>query len=173
MEWLQQFFGKDSDLNSLQMSVRGIIVFLAALLVLRIGSKRSFGKESAIDHVVMIILGGILGRAITGAEPFLPVMSAVFSIIIVHRLLAWICLSNKWLGNMINGEKKLLFADGKPETTNMKESLISKDDLDEGIRLRLNENNTDNVKEIFIERNGHLSVVKKPKTQGNTTAPKK
>jgi uncharacterized membrane protein YcaP (DUF421 family) len=161
MEWIQQLFGKENDLNSLQMSARGIIVFLAALLVLRIGSKRSFGKESAIDHVVMIILGGMLGRAITGAEPFLPVMSAVFSIVIIHKLLAWLCLSNKWLGNMIKGEKKLLFTEGNPEKTNMKKTLISSDDLDEGVRLMLNENSLENVKEIFIERNGQISVVKK------------
>jgi uncharacterized membrane protein YcaP (DUF421 family) len=161
MEWIQQLFGKQSDLNILQMSARGIIVFLAALLVLRIGSKRSFGKESAIDHVVMIILGGMLGRAITGAEPFLPVMAAVFAIILTHRLLAWICLSNHRLGNIIKGEKKLLFSDGKPHENNMKHNLISNEDLNEGIRLVLNENDRDKVKEIFIERNGQMSVVKK------------
>jgi uncharacterized membrane protein YcaP (DUF421 family) len=165
MEWIQQLFGKENDLGILQVSIRGIIVFLAALLVLRIGSKRSFGKESAIDHVVMIILGGMLGRAITGAEPFLSVMAAVFSIIITHRLLAWICLSNHWMGKMIKGEKKILFSDGQPKEDNMKQSLITNADLDEGIRLMLNENKRDNVKEIFIERNGQMSVVKKDKQQ--------
>jgi len=94
MEWLQHLFGKENDLTSLQIECESVIVFLAALIALRIGSKRSFGKESAVDYVVMIIIGGILGRAVTGAEPFLPVMAAVFAIIITHRLLAWaVCKS--------------------------------------------------------------------------------
>ena len=145
MEWLHALFGKEDALNSLQMSARGIIVFLAAVVVLRIASKRTFGKESVVDHVVVIILGGMLGRVITGAAAFLPVMCAVFSIIIMHRLLAWLCLYNKWLGNIVKGEKKILFSEGEPEKTNMKKALIIIDDLDEGVRLMLNENSFDNV----------------------------
>jgi uncharacterized membrane protein YcaP (DUF421 family) len=38
---------------------------------------------------------------------------------------------------------------------------ISKDDLMEGVRLEINHDNLDEVKEVYIEKNGHLSVVKK------------
>jgi uncharacterized membrane protein YcaP (DUF421 family) len=165
MEWIQYLFEKEDNLNSLQMAARGIIVFLASVLVLRIASKRSFGKESAVDHVVVIILGGMLGRVVTGAAAFLPVMAAVFAIIIMHRLLAWLSLYNKWVGKIVKGEKKLLFSEGSAKKEEMNRSLVSMHDLEEGVRLMLNENNFDNVKEISIERNGEISVVKKDKQQ--------
>ena len=108
MEFINHLFGKEDQLTTLQMCGRGTIVFLAASIIMRIGSARTFGKESAIDHVVMIILGGILSRIITGAAPFVPVMASTFTIIIIHRLLAWICMYNRALGNLIKGEKSFV-----------------------------------------------------------------
>jgi len=43
----------------------------------------------------------------------------------------------------------------------MKQALISNDDIDEGIRLRINENDREKVKEIFIERNGRSVLLKR------------
>jgi uncharacterized membrane protein YcaP (DUF421 family) len=57
----------------------------------------------------MIILGGKLSRVITGAAPFVPVIASTFTIIIIHRLLAWACLCNHTLGRVIKGEKKILY----------------------------------------------------------------
>jgi uncharacterized membrane protein YcaP (DUF421 family) len=45
----------------------------------------------------------------------------------------------------------------------MKQVLVSEQDLQQGIRSMLNEKDTQNVAEIFIERNGEISVVKKAK----------
>lgn len=161
MEWLDHLFGKEDHLNTLQMSVRAVLVFLTALIIMRIGCSRTFGKEAALDNVVIILLGGVLGRVVTGASPFLPAMSACFSIILIHRLLAWICMYDHKVGNLIKGSKILLFNNGKPVTKNLKKTLITIDDLHEGIRLNLNEDDTGHVKDIFMERNGEISVVKK------------
>ena len=109
----------------------------------------------------MIILGGMLSRVITGAAPFIPVMGGTFTIIVIHRVLAWVCMYNHRIGNVIKGQKRILFVKGKIVETNMKKVLISKEDLEQGIRRHLNEHDTNNVDEIFIERDGELSVVKK------------
>lgn len=161
MEWVNQLFGKQDNLSCLQMSARGVIVFISTLVVMRIGSKRTFGKETAVDHVVMILLGGILGRAVVGASAFLPVIASTFTVLLTHRLLAWLCLYSHFLGNLIKGKKKLLFSNGEPLKANMDKTLTTNEDLLEGIRLMINAHDTNNVKEIFIERNGEISVTKK------------
>jgi uncharacterized membrane protein YcaP (DUF421 family) len=43
----------------------------------------------------------------------------------------------------------------------MKRTSLSKEDLMEEIRACLNESGTDKVKEIFLERGGKISVIKK------------
>ena len=161
MEFLNHLFGKEDQLTTLQMCARAAIVFIAALIVMRIGSARTFGKASAVDHVVMIILGGILSRVITGASPFVPVIASTFTIIIIHRLLAWVCMYNHTLGNLIKGEKKILYKDNALVDSNMKQVLVSDEDVHQGIREKINEPDTKNVDKIFIERNGEISVVKK------------
>ena len=161
MEFLNHLFGKEDQLTTLQMCARAALVFLTALIIMRTGSARTFGKESAIDHVVMIILGGILSRVITGAAPFVPVMASTLTIIIVHRLLAWLCMYNHTIGNIIKGEKRVLYNNDKAIESNMKKVLVSEEDLRQGVRLELNEHDMKHVAEIFIERNGEISVVKK------------
>ncbi|MDB5279601.1 MAG: hypothetical protein JWR61_4556 [Ferruginibacter sp.] len=161
MELINHLFGKEDQLTTLQMCARGVLVFLTALIIMRIGSVRTFGKESAIDHVVMIILGGILSRVITGASPFVPVMASTFTIIILHRLLARICIYNHTIGDIIKGKKRVLYSNNKIIESNMKKVLVSEEDLKQGVRLELNEHDTKHVDEILIERNGEISIVKK------------
>jgi uncharacterized membrane protein YcaP (DUF421 family) len=109
----------------------------------------------------MIILGGNLSRAFTGAAPFLPVMASTVAIIIIHRLLAWVCMYNRKIGKLIKGKEESLFENGEMNEKNMKKTLISQDDLREGLRLMLNEDKFDHVEKIIIERSGEISVVKK------------
>jgi len=43
----------------------------------------------------------------------------------------------------------------------MKKVLVSEEDLKQGVRIQLNEHDMKHMDEIFIERNGEISVVKK------------
>ena len=43
----------------------------------------------------------------------------------------------------------------------MNAHLVTYHDLMEEVRLEIHENSLDNVEEIFIERNGEMSVIKK------------
>ena len=52
------------ELTFLQVSLRGVIVFIAALIVIRMGSKRSLAEKTAFDAVFLVIIGSMLSRAI-------------------------------------------------------------------------------------------------------------
>ncbi|NNU33298.1 hypothetical protein HK413_02345 [Mucilaginibacter sp. S1162] len=43
MEILLKIFGEGKDLSALQMSCRGIVVFIIALALIRLSGRRSFG----------------------------------------------------------------------------------------------------------------------------------
>jgi len=161
MEILDHLFGKDDHLSTLQMATRAIIVFLSALIILRIASTRTFGKETTIDNIVVIMLGGILSRVITGASPFIPVMAATLSIIIMHQFLALLCLHSHALGNLIKGKKKILFEQGRLNHSMMKKTLLSEEDIKQGTREAVNEEDWSKVEKIVMERNGTLTAIKK------------
>ncbi len=161
MEWINYLFGSGTHLTWVQMSSRAAVTFFAALVLLRIAGMRTFGKKSAFDNVILIILGAVLSRAIVGSSPFMPVMVSCFAMVIIHRFLAWVSLYNDFVGRLIKGEHRCLYAEGREQKDNMRGTLISEKDLMEGVRLQINEDSLKNVLAAYIERNGEISVVKK------------
>src|ERR1700712_2412472 len=113
MELFIKIFGEGKDLNALQMSCRGVVVFIIALLLIRISGRRSFGVRTALDNIISISLGAILSRAVVGASDFVPVIVTCFIIVFLHRFFAWMIANSKRFGRIMEGDKILLYQDGK------------------------------------------------------------
>ena len=161
MEWIKILFGEGKDLDTLQMSCRAVVAFLITLLLIRIAGIRTFGKKSAFDNVIIIMLGSVLSRVVVGASPFIPTTVACLAFVMVHWVLARISVTNDTIGRWVKGEKSSLYADGQFNRKNMMRARISDKDLKEGLRLGINDESFEQVKEIFIERSGEISIVKK------------
>src|SRR4026207_202549 len=73
------------DLTFLQISLRGIIVFLATLAMIRIGHKRSLARKTAFDAVLIVILASVLSRAINGSSAFFATIGGGLVIVALHR----------------------------------------------------------------------------------------
>jgi uncharacterized membrane protein YcaP (DUF421 family) len=161
MDWIQLLFGEGKDLNALQMTSRAVVLFFIALALIRIAGIRTFGKKSAMDNVIIIMLGSILSRGVVGASPFFPTVTGCLAFVLVHRLLAWVSLYSDRIGAFVKGEKLSLYANGAFNKKNMRRARISDKDIEEGLRIAINGESLDGVEEIFIERNGEISVIKK------------
>src|SRR5439155_19728266 len=86
------------DLTFLQISLRGITVFLATLDMIRIGHKRSLARKTAFDAVLIVILASVLSRAINGSSAFFATIGGGVVIVLVHRLFAFIAYHSHWFG---------------------------------------------------------------------------
>jgi uncharacterized membrane protein YcaP (DUF421 family) len=161
MHLIHTLFGTGKDLNSLQMVCRAIISFLITLVLIRIAGIRTFGKRSAFDNVIVIMLGSIFSRVVVGASPFVPTTLACLAFVLVHWLLGWLSVRSELIGWLVKGEKASLYKSGKINEKNMRRAMVSEKDLEESVRLRINSDDFQEVKEILIERNGDISVVRK------------
>src|SRR5436305_14655041 len=74
------------DLTFLQVSIRGVVVFIAALIMVRLSSKRSLAEKTAFDAVLVVIIGSMLARVINGSEAFFPTLGTGFVLVLLHRL---------------------------------------------------------------------------------------
>ena len=62
MDWLTNILGlNENDLKSYQMVARAIIMFFSGLTLLRMSVIRMLGKQSAFDHLTVLVLGAIMG----------------------------------------------------------------------------------------------------------------
>lgn len=154
-------FGEGDELNLLQMGLRAFAIYLIALILIQASGIRTLGKKSPFDIVVSILLGAVLSRAVVGASPFWSTVAAGAVIVLVHRVLAWLCIHNAKLGIALKGREMLLYADGQFIKENMNRSLLTDGDLMESVRLQTNCNSLENIEAIYLERSGRISVIKK------------
>lgn len=158
---VERLFGEGQDLTALQMGLRALVMFIVALILIRLSGRRSFGLKMPFDNVIYILLGAILSRAVTGSSPFFSVITAAIVIVLLHRGCAWIALYSDAFGCLIKGDSDILYKNGLLEKKKMKRYFITEKDLREEIRKEGNINDINKVSEIYIERDGCISVIKK------------
>lgn len=157
-------FGEGKDLTVLQMGVRALVVFMIALVLIRVSGRRSFGQRSAFDYVVAILLGATLSRAIVGASPFLATVVASTVIVVLHRLLAWACMYSRALEQLVVGVEREVFRDGQFNQREMTRALVTATDIQESVRQTLGSRAMSDVAAAVLERNGGISLIRKDKS---------
>jgi uncharacterized membrane protein YcaP (DUF421 family) len=161
MELFLKIFGEGKDLNALQMSSRGIVMFFIALALIRLAGRRSFGVRTPLDNIITISLGAVMSRAIVGASAFVPVVTCCFVIVLLHRLFGWLIAHSKAFGKLIEGDKMVLFEQGKFREDAMKKALVCREDVMQGVRKSALTEDMTKIDTVYIERNGEISAIKK------------
>jgi uncharacterized membrane protein YcaP (DUF421 family) len=148
------------NLTFLQISLRGIIVFVASLIIIRFGSKRALAQKTAFDAVLLIILASVLARAINGSAAFFATLGASFVIVILHRLVAQ--MANRWhgLGVLIKGEPHVILRDGQLDRAACHRNHISDHDFEEDMRLSAKTEDKSKLRIARVERSGDISFIK-------------
>jgi hypothetical protein len=161
---LDFLFGLHADshtITAVQLTMRAVAVFFAALVLLRLSGKHTFGGSTAFDMVVKIMLGAVLSRAIVAASPFWGTLGAGLVFVLLHRLLAWAAFRSEWVGRLVKGEATLLAQQGQALPDNLRQTDLSEKDLLEGLREQGNLASIDQAEAVYLERDGSISVVKK------------
>ncbi|MFT3837923.1 MAG: DUF421 domain-containing protein [Myxococcaceae bacterium] len=160
-EFSQSLFGRDGEtLNTLQMTSRAIAVFFLALAFIRVAGMRSFGRKSAFDVTISILLGAILARAITGGAPFWPTMCAAAALVLVKRLTGHMARHSSIIEHMVKGRHRVLCENGQMDSHAMARTGMSEADLVSGLRAAACTDRLDAVRRIIVEADGHVTVVR-------------
>ena len=149
------------ELTFLQISIRGIIVFVATLLMIRLGHKRSLARKTPFDAVLIVILASVLSRAINGSAAFFATLGGSVVIVLIHRLFAFIAYHSHAFGILIKGRPEVIVENGSLVLGTMRRNHISKHDLEEDLRLDAELENISRVKVARVERSGDISFIKK------------
>jgi uncharacterized membrane protein YcaP (DUF421 family) len=151
---------RPEDLTFVQISLRGIIVFLATLSMIRLGHKRSLARKTAFDAVLIVILASVLSRAVNGSAAFFATLGGGLVLVLLHRLLAFIAFHSHWFGCLIKGRPELIIEDGDFVLSTMHRNHISTHDVEEDMRLSLRDDDVSKVKKGRVERSGDISFIK-------------
>lgn len=154
-----EIFGRIHQVSAAQECARGALIFIYGLVLVRLTGRRLFGKWSALDFVVAIVLGSSLSRAMTGSAPLAGTLLACTALVALHRLVAqaaarWSIVSRIVEGRAIDLAKGGHLPPGKPLR-----HAISEADLNEALRGAGIEDVQDATR-ITLEPSGKISVLK-------------
>ena len=151
-----------ASLTFVQISLRGMIVFLAALVIVRCGDRRFLSQKTAFDVVLGFILASMLARAVNGTAAFFPTLGGGFILVLLHRCLAYWAQRSHTFGLLIKGRSDVIVRDGTLDVAAARRNRLSEHDLHEDLRLHGNVADVRDVLLAVLERNGHVSVVRRP-----------
>jgi uncharacterized membrane protein YcaP (DUF421 family) len=157
---LETVFGAMQHVTWWQEVLRALVVFVYGLLMLRCTGRRTFGRWSALDFVVSIIVGSSLSRALTGSAPFGGTLAAVAVLMVVHWILGRIVADSDSASALVEGRPIVLAQGGEPNQRVLASQLVSKSDLEEALR-NVGIEHAPEARLIMLEPSGRITVLKK------------
>jgi uncharacterized membrane protein YcaP (DUF421 family) len=152
--------GKATGLTLLQIALRGFIIFVVGLAIVRIGDRRSLAEKTAFDAIFIVLVGSMLSRAINGTAPFFTTIGAGIALMTIHRAFAFGAFRSHWFGKLIKGRELILVRNGEIDGNAMRQALVSRHDLEEDLRLEAKIADISEIQTARLERSGDISFIK-------------
>lgn len=166
MDWLDhQIFhalvgAQGEDISWAQMSLRAALIFAIGLAIMRFAAARAFGKWTALDIILAVIVGSNLSRALTGSAPFWPTVIATLFIVFLHAALSHAVIRWPALSRALKGRPVCLVENGTLQTKALRRHGIGQGDLRMALRAR-GIAEIEDAETVYLERNGDISVILK------------
>ena len=156
MDWKSIFL---PDTSLWEIILRGSIMYIALFAMLRIVLKRQTGTLGMTDLLLITLLADASQNAMAGEYKSVPDgIVLVATIIFWNYLFDWLSFKSAWFGRLIEPPPLPLIRDGKMLRRNMRQELITEDEL----MMELREQGLDDVskvKQAYIESDGRISVI--------------
>lgn len=156
VDWRTLFIPSTSIIELL---VRGSLMYLAMFFLLRIVLKREIGTMNMADLLVLVLLAeaaqnGIADDYTSISEGIILVMTIIFW----SHTLDWVGYRFPRLRRFVRPAALLLVKDGQLLQNNMREELVTEEELMSQLRLSGVEDVSE-VKIAYMEGNGRISVI--------------
>lgn len=155
--------GQFEDLSIYQVAFRTVVIYLVALVIIRVAKRRFMGGYTSFDILLGFIVGSIMSRAITGGITLPNMVIIVAVLVLLHWLIATLTFYFDGFGDFIKNTSRELIIDGKVQEEALRKSKIGMQDLLQALRSEANIESPDDVKVAYLERGGEITVIPKPK----------
>src|SRR5215471_14542414 len=125
---------KAEELSTLQVCLRALVVYLVLIGYVRFAKKRFLGEATGFDAILVIVIGSIASRAISGTAPFIASLVGTFVLVLVHWIVSYLTQGSPLLSDLIKGKDTVLIRNGKIDRGALAASHLSEDDLAEDLR---------------------------------------
>jgi uncharacterized membrane protein YcaP (DUF421 family) len=157
---LDAIFGSTGNVDWAQECARAILIFAFGLALIRLAGRRVFGKWSALDTVVAMIVGSNLSRALTGSAPLWGTLAATTVLMLLHWILAHAVARSARLSHVLEGRPVDLAHDGRVHHEGLRRHAVSEADLTEALH-RAGLEDVQTARKIVLEPSGKISALER------------
>jgi uncharacterized membrane protein YcaP (DUF421 family) len=146
-----------------ELIVRGLVVYIFIVIVLRLTGKRQVGQLAPFDLVLLLVLSNAVQNAMNGGDNSITagILSAT-TLIIANGIVGRITFKSKRMERLIEGRPEILIHNGKLFTDIMKKELVTHHELNAALRAA----GCACIEEVhyaILENTGQITVHAKPK----------
>lgn len=142
-----------------EIVLRGSLVYLGVLAMLRCVGRRQTGSVGATDLLVVVFLADAVQNGMAGSQKtVLDALLLAATIIAWDQSLDWLAHRSPKLERLLRSPALLLVRDGRMLPRNMRRELITVTELT-GLLREQGMEDLSQVKACYLEGDGHISVI--------------
>ena len=145
----------------MDIALRAVVLYLFIIFVLRVTGRRELSSLSAVDLVLLIVLGDAIQQGLTQDDYSVTgAMIAVATIASLQVGTSYLSFRSERATHVLEGYPIVVIQDGELLDENLKRDRMTSDDVAEEMRMQQIGSFKD-VQWAILETNGQISFVKK------------
>lgn len=149
------------DVSLLEMVVRGVVMYLAIFILLRVVLRGRTGSMTTSDVLVLVIISDAAQNAMSSSYTSITDgIVLVGTIVGMSWLIDWLGFHVAFMRRFVHPERKPLVVNGRVIRKNLAQELMTEDELMTQLRLQ-GVDQIQDVKAANLEGNGEISVIRR------------
>jgi uncharacterized membrane protein YcaP (DUF421 family) len=147
-----------------ELVLRGVIVYVFLLIILRITGKRQTGQLAPFDLVLLLVLSNAVQNAMNGGDN--TVLGGIISattLIALHYAVAFMTYKSRKMEAWIEGTPRILIHDGVLNEDIMRSELLTRHELAAALRAA-GCAEIEHVRVATLENNGQITIALRPRS---------
>jgi uncharacterized membrane protein YcaP (DUF421 family) len=143
------------------IALRVSVIYLYALLLLRLSGKRSVASLTMLDFIVALILGDMFDDFIWGIVPVAKGLVGLTTVLLLHSLMAWATHKSQALHDLVDSVPRTVIRAGQLVPEGLAAERTPAAEIEMEMRL-LGEDKFEEIEEACWEPSGEMSIRKTP-----------
>jgi uncharacterized membrane protein YcaP (DUF421 family) len=142
--------------------LRGLIVYVFLMVILRITGKRQTGQLAPFDLILLLVLSNAVQNSMNGGDnTVLGGLISASTLIGLHYVVAFVTFKNKHLEAWIEGTPRIIVHNGVPNEAVMRREFLTHHELAAALRAA-GCHDIQHVHLATLENNGQITVSLRP-----------
>lgn len=146
------------DLPWWEYVVRGVAIYGALLVMMRLSGKRTIGQFTPFDLLVVMLLSESVSPGLTGGDNSVAGgLIVVITLVALNVAIAFITARSRKAADLVEGSAVLLGRDGKIFKDALRRNHVAESDLEQSLREA--DCPREKMKYAFLEADGKITIL--------------